>query len=257
MNTNQINAKKELFIRAMEKDNKDLIHAVAPAEMMTIIHKCDPLHHHNGENHLLEISNADELCFDNYCFDNHCGESDYMVARDTFLMDPVRAELNKIKYEKGLITDDELLAFALFLVGDSLIVKEHEEDEDIDYRATANLVNHVASRLKFLSSCMNLARYDMLNTIIQFARQDMDTPIDTSYCFDEVEMEDGGVLDYYGRMTDVKEFTKLHDMKENLHIIARKAAEQMVEEYRKKYPNVGGKKKEYEEEPLVERDFEG
>jgi hypothetical protein len=82
MNTNQINAKKELFIRAMEKDNKDLIHAVAPAEMMTIIHKCDPLHHHNGENHLLEISNADELCFDDYCFDNHCGESDYMERQD-------------------------------------------------------------------------------------------------------------------------------------------------------------------------------
>ena len=254
MNTNQINAKKELFIRAMEKDNKDLIHAVAPAEMMTIIHKCDPLHHHNGENHLLEISNADELCFDDYCFDNHCGESDYMVARDTFLMDPVRAELNKIKYEKGLITDDELLAFALFLVGDSLIVKEHEEDEDIDYRATANLVNHVASRLKFLASCMNLARYDMLNTVIQFVRQEMDTPIDTSYCLDEVEMKDSGVLNYYDRMTNVKAFTRLHDMEEGLRVLARKASEKMLEEYRKK---VGDKKIESEEEPLVERDFEG
>ena len=254
MNTNQINAKKELFIRAMEKDNKDLIHAVAPAGMMTIIHKCDPLHHHNGENHLLEISNADELCFDNYCFDNHCGESDYMVARDTFLMDPVRAELNKIKYEKGLITDDELLAFALFLVGDSLIVQENEEDEDVDYRAKANLVNHVASRLKFLASCMNLARYDMLNTVIQFARQEMDTPIDTSYCLDEVEMKDSGVLNYYDRMTNVKAFTRLHDMEEGLRVLARKASEKMLEEYRKK---VGDKKIESEEEPLVERDFEG
>lgn len=260
MNTNQINAKKEFFIRAMEKDNKDLIHAVAPADMMAIIHQCDPLHHYNGENHLLEISNADELCFDDYCFDNHCGESDYMVARDTFLMDPVRAELNKIKYEKGLITDDELLAFALFLIGDSLIVKEHEEDEDIDYRATANLVNHVASRLKFLASCMNLARYDMLNTVIQFARQDMDTPIVTSYCFDEVEMEDGGVLDYYGRMTDVAAFAHPHDMKERAYAIAKKTTDKIMKELGKRYPDVfetDGNEKVPEEEPLVERDFEG
>lgn len=257
MNTNQINAKKEFFIRAMEKDNKDLIHVVAPADMMAIIHRCDPLHHYNGENHLLEISNADELCFDDYCFDNHCGESDYMVARDTFLIDPVRAELNKIKYEKGLITGDELLAFALFLVGDSLIVKEHEEDEDVDYRATANLVNHVASRLKFFAMCMNGERYDMLNTVIQFTRQEMDTPIDTSYCFDEVDMEDGGVLNYYARMTDVKAFTQLHDMQEGLRVLARKAAEKMVAEYSKKFPNANNKTKESEEEPLVERDFEG
>ena len=254
MNTNQINNRKAEFVLAMKENNRDLYRAIAPAEMMAIIHKCDPLHYHNGENHLLEISNADELCFDNYCFDNHCGESDYMVARDTFLMDPVRAELNKIKYEKGLITDDELLAFALFLVGDSLIVQENEEDEDVDYRAKANLVNHVASRLKFLASCMNLARYDMLNTVIQFARQEMDTPIDTSYCLDEVEMKDSGVLNYYDRMTNVKAFTRLHDMEEGLRVLARKAAEKMVEEYRKK---VGDKKIESEEEPLVERDFEG
>jgi hypothetical protein len=31
----------------------------------------------------------------------------------------------------------------------------------------------------------------------------------------------------------------------------------MVEEYRNKYPNVGDKKIESEEEPLIERDFEG
>ena len=56
---------------------------------------------------------------------------------------------------------------------------------------------------------------------------------------------------------DVKAFTQLHDMQEGLRVLARKAAEKMVAEYSKKFPNANNKTKESEEEPLVERDFEG
>ena len=70
----------------------------------------------------------------------------------------------------------------------------------------------------------------------------------------ENTFEDSGVLNYYDRMTNVKAFTRLHDMEEGLRVLARKAAEKMLEDYRKK---VGDKTIESEEEPLVERDFEG
>ena len=73
-------------------------------------------------------------------------------------------------------------------------------------------------------------------------------------------MEDGGVLDYYGRMTDVAAFSHPHDMKERAYAIAKKTTDKIMKELGKRYPDVfetDGNEKVSEEEPLVERDFEG
>ena len=175
--------------------------------------------------------------------------------------------MNKYKYENALLADDEILAFALFLVGDSLIVKETEDDEDIDFSIAADLVNHVAKRLKFLLMCMNMGRYDVLNTVIQFARHEMKTPINTMYCFDAVEPNDGGVTNYFKVMTDRDEYAKhydawrneirqrIEDEKKQKEVDNLKAQVKKLTEKPKDPPidHYGIKR----DEPLVERDFEG
>ena len=79
-----------------------------------------------------------------------CNDESMAEIRNSFLMDPVRAKLNKIKYEKGLIPDDEILAFALFLVGNSRIVEEYDVIDENELYDMAELVNSTANRLKFL-----------------------------------------------------------------------------------------------------------
>ena len=267
MNTNQINNRKAAFVQAMENDEYDIHHAVAPAELMAILHHCDPLKYNYGVDILINSDYVNEDVLLEYMDDKHCWEHDWEAALNTFLMDPVRAKLNKYKYEKALLADDEILAFALFLVGDSLIVKEADEDEDIDYSDTADLVNHVAQRLKFLLMCMNLGRYDVLNTVIQFARSEMKTPIDTTFCFDTFEPNDGGVMNYFKVMTDHIEYGKrydewmneihkrIEDEKKQKEVNALKAQVKKLTEKPKDPPfdHFGIK----QDEPLVERDFEG
>lgn len=272
MNANQIKNRKAAFMIAMKRDNNDLHRAVAPAELMAILHHCDPLHYEKGIDILLDTSEVREDMLMEYMDSNNCWEHDWNSALDSFLMDPAREKLNKIKYEKGLLADDEILAFALFLVGDSGLVNQSENGGEPGYGDTADIVNHVAKRLKFLFMCMNEGRYDLFNTTIQYARREMKTPVDTSFCFDEFEPDDGGVIQYYKYMTDHRMFSNEYDEWKN-------QPRKMLENERTKIANDGLKiglqnilnkddKKEDEEdeefptriiqdEPLVERDFEG
>lgn len=266
MNTNQINNRKAAFAIAMENDNSDLHHAIAPAELMAILHHCDPLHYDAGIDVLLETTEVDETLLMEYMDSNACGEHDWNSALNTFLMDPVRAQLNKIKYEKGLLADDEILAFALFLVGDSLLVKEALTGREPEYDDTADLVNHVASRLKFLLMCINEGKYALLNTAIEYARREMSAFVDTSFCFDEITPSDGGVIEYYQFMTDHRVFGKKYGEWKNQfkQKFKEERAKMACEGLKKRLRTVVNEDEETDEispseydEPLVERDFEG
>ena len=259
MNTNQINNRKAEFVLAMKENNRDLYRAIAPAEMMALLHNCNPVHYEEGIDVILNNTDASEDMLMEYIDSNYCWEHDWNSALNTFLMDPVRAKLNKIKYEKGLLGDDELLAFALFLVGDSLLVLKTENGDDPDCCDTANLVTHVAQRLKFLTHCMNGERYDLLNTVIEYARHEMETPVDTAYCLDTVEPHDGGVLSYYNVMTDHKAFAQEHEkwksaFRKKVESEQIKKCISGIKEKIKDALNFSDKK---DEEPMVERDFEG
>ena len=270
MNTKQINNRKAAFMLAMAENPKDINHAVAPAELMAIIAHTNPLQFEDGVGTLFMDSGVDEETYYDYLMCRQCNDESLAEIRHSFLMDPVRAKLNKFKYEKGLIPDDEILAFALFLVGNSRIVEEYEVIDENELHDMAELVNSTANRLKFLLQCMNEGRYDILNTVIQFTHKVMETNVDPVYCFDEVTPEDGGVLDYYKRMTDRVEFGKTFDKE----TAAEKA---FWERYQKAYDDFSRKHEanlnphlhddgiEDElppmsyapDEPLVERDFEG
>ena len=167
--------------------------------------------------------------------------------------------LNKIKYEKGLIPDDEILAFALFLVGNCRIIEECDFNDELFFEDYAELINITANRLKFLILCMNNGRFDLLNTVIQFAHKEMQPNASTEYCFAEVTPDDRRVLDYYKRMTDHVAFGEDYDL--------TSAAEKEFWERVNKVREERLKKNDVEDEeiptriindePLVERDFEG
>lgn len=271
MNTNQIRNRKAAFMMAMAENHKDINHAVAPAELMAIIAHTNPIQFEDGVGTLFMQSGVDEETYYDYLMRRQCNDESLAEIRHSFLMDPVRAKLNKIKYEKGLIPDDEILAFALFLVGNSRIVEEYDVIDDNELYDMAELVNSTANRLKFLLQCMNEGRYDILNTVIQFTHKVMETNVDTVYCFDEVIPEDGGVLDYYKRMTDRVEHGKIFDVETEME-------RAFWEGYQKNYDDRSRKQAENmtppvkcynddeddeipmrvnDDEPLVERDFEG
>lgn len=168
MNTNQIRNRKAAFMMAMAENHKDINHAVAPAELMAIIAHTNPIQFEDGVGTLFMQSGVDEETYYDYLMRRQCNDESLAEIRHSFLMDPVRAKLNKIKYEKGLIPDDEILAFALFLVGNSRIVEEYDVIDENELCDMAELVNSTANRLKFLLQCMNEGRYDILNTVIQF-----------------------------------------------------------------------------------------
>lgn len=259
MNTNQISNRKAAFLMAMEEDGTDINHAIAPAELMAIIAHTNPLKFDEGIEEVWDQSCVDEETYYNYLNRHNCTDEALAEIRHSFLMDPVRAKLNKIKYEKGLIPDDEILAFALFLVGNCRIIEECDFNDELFFEDYAELINITANRLKFLILCMNNGRFDLLNTVIQFAHKEMQTNASTEYCFAEVTPDDGGVLDYYKRMTDHVAFGEDYDL--------TAAAEKEFWERVNKVREERLKKNDVEDEeiptriindePLVERDFEG
>ena len=50
-----------------------------------------------------------------------------------------------------------------------------------------------------------------MNAVVQFARKYKSEQIDTIFCFDKVEPDDGGLADYYKAMTDHDAFAVLND----------------------------------------------
>ena len=271
MNTKQISNRKAAFMLAMAEDPKDINHAVAPAELMAIIAHTNPIQFEDGIGTLFMDSGVDEETYYDYLMRRQCNDESMAEIRNSFLMDPVRAKLNKIKYEKGLIPDDEILAFALFLVGNSRIVEEYDVIDENELYDMAELVNSTANRLKFLLQCMSEGRYDILNTVIQFTHKKMETNVDCVYCFDEVTPEDGGVLEYYKQMTARVEHGKTFDHETEMEKAFWERYQKSYDDWsRKQTENMSPPVSRYnddeddeipkhmnDDEPLVERDFEG
>ena len=60
MNTNQINNRKAEFVLAMKENNRDLYRAIAPAEMMALLHNCNPVHYEEGIDVIIDNTDASE-----------------------------------------------------------------------------------------------------------------------------------------------------------------------------------------------------
>lgn len=166
--------------------------------------------------------------------------------RNAFSTDPVRMKLSQFKYESGLIPDDEILAFVLFLVADSDLVEYASATGEVEFDDLADLLNHMANRAKFLLMCLREGRFDILNAVVQFARKYKSEQIDTIFCFDKVEPDDGGLADYYKAMTDHDAFATLNDDPTEDDFDDGEEYDDKLDEYDRD-----------EEEPAVERDFEG
>lgn len=255
MNTNQkINRKA-----ALEKSlslGKPFNRAVAPGEFLALVAHTDPLNFERGLCMLQSQTKADEEQFFNYQLDNECYESALAVARNTLFMDPVRAQLNRFKYESGLIPDDEILAFVLFLIADSDLVAYATETGEVEFDDLANLINHMANRMKFLLLCMRDGRYDLLNLVVQHARKNLSDQIDTLFCFDTVEPDDGGVIDYFREQTSHEAFASKLDRDAEICEAAMRERERM-ENFLSDDDENDGYDEDEQDEPLVERDFEG
>jgi hypothetical protein len=105
-----------------------------------------------------------------------------------------------------MIPDDELLAFALFFIADSDLVTSANETGEVEFDDVANLINHMANRMKFFFTCLREKRYDILNLIVHYARKYKSEDVDTRFCFDTVTPDDGGVIDYFNSLVDVNAF---------------------------------------------------
>ena len=86
----------------------------------------------------------------------------------------------------------------------------------------------------------------ILNAVVQFARKYKSEQIDTIFCFDTVEPDDGGLADYYKAMTDHDAFAALND----------DPTEDDFDDGEEYDDKLAGYDSD-EEEPAVERDFEG
>ena len=205
MNTNQINNRKAQLIESI-KAGLALRNSVAPGELLALVSNADPINFERGVGVLTMQTGVDSDEMLDYQIDNECCESALEVARHTVYMDPERSMINAYKYENSLIPDDELLAFALFFIADSDLVTSANETGEIEFDDVANLVNHMANRMKFFFTCLREKRYDILNLIVHYARKYKSEDIDTRFCFDTVIPDDGGVIEYFNSLVDVNAF---------------------------------------------------
>ena len=153
MNTNQINSRKATLIQSV-KNGKPFRLTVAPGEFLALVAHTDPLNFNRGFEMLREQTKVDDDAFYDYMVENECSEEKLEMVRNSLYMDPVRAQINRFKYENGLIPDDEILAFVLFLIADSDLVAYATETGEVEFDDLANLINHMANRAKFLLMCL-------------------------------------------------------------------------------------------------------
>ena len=205
MNTNQINNRKAQLIESI-KAGLALRNSVAPGELLALVSNADPINFERGVGVLTMQTGVDSDEMLDYQIDNECCESALEVARHTVYMDPERSMINAYKYENSLIPDDELLAFALFFIADSDLVTSANETDEVEFDDVANLINHMANRMKFFFTCLREKRYDILNLIVHYARKYKSEDIDTRFCFDTVIPDDGGVIEYFNSLVDVNAF---------------------------------------------------
>ena len=205
MNTNQINNRKAQLIESI-KAGLALRNSVAPGELLALVSNADPINFERGVGVLTMQTGVDSDEMLDYQIDNECCESALEVARHTVYMDPERSMINAYKYENSLIPDDELLAFALFFIADSDLVTSANETGEVEFDDVANLINHMANRMKFFFTCLREKRYDILNLIVHYARKYKSEDVDTRFCFDTVTPDDGGVIEYFNSLVDVNAF---------------------------------------------------
>ena len=258
MNAKQNYNRKAALIQSVKNGNS-LDHSVAPGEFLALVTHTDPLNFERGLCMLLDQIKADEGEFFGYQHENECYENGLETARNTLFMDPVRSQINRFKYEKGLIPDDEILAFVLFLIADSDLVAYATDEGEVEFDDLANLINHMANRAKFLLMCLRDNRYDILNLVVQYARKEKSEQIDTLFCFDTVEPDDGGVIDYYKILTNHEAFGRKCDIDEEVRRAAYAARKNMadLDAYDDEDEDEDCDTSDDFEEPLVERDFEG
>ena len=249
MNSNQMQNRKAALTISLSS-GKDLNHSIAPGEFLALVAHTDPLNFERGLCMLKDQIKADDGEFFKYQYENECYAAALNAARNTFFMDSIRLEINKYKYMNGLLADDELLALALFLIADSIIVDESHDAGEVEFDVIANLVNHVANRLKFLVMCMRDGKYDILNTVIQFTCKYKTEDINTLFCFDTVTPDDGGVINYIRAMTDCESYGEYYDKLRKDHKTTCKDLGTEDDEIDTGYGEDYG-------EPLIDRDFEG
>lgn len=256
MNTNQINSRKATLIQSV-KNGKPFRLTVAPGEFLALVAHTDPLNFNRGFEMLREQTKVDDDAFYDYMVENECSEEKLEMVRNSLYMDPVRAQINRFKYENGLIPDDELLAFMLFLIADSDLVTYANETGEVEFDDLATLINHMANRAKFLLMCFRDNRFDILNLVVQYARKEKSKQIDTLYCFDTVEPDEGGVIGYYKTLTSIEA-----DAGKNAPAFETKECKRNLglSDDEDDYDEDDDYEDEFEDEldePLVERDFEG
>lgn len=242
MNTNTFFSRKAALKQSLAH-GESLKKSVAPAELLSLVTYTDPLNFDRGLHLLADQIGAKETDVKTYQQENECYANSLEVARNAFFSDPVRMRLNQFKYEHGLIPDDEILAFVLFLIADSDLVGYASKTSEVEFDDLADLVNHMANRAKFLLMCLREGRFDILNAAVQYARKYKSEQINTIFCFDHVEPDDGGLTEYYKAMTDHEAFAELN-------------YDPTVDDWDndEEYDDGFGRD---EEEPIVERDSEG
>lgn len=242
MNTNHSFNRKAALQQSIAH-GKSLTKSVAPAEFLSLVAYTDPLNFDRGVHLLADQIGVKETDIRTYQRENECYEASLESMRNAFSTDPVRMKLSQFKYESGLIPDDEILAFVLFLVADSDLVEYASATGEVEFDDLADLLNHMANRAKFLLMCLREGRFDILNAVVQFARKYKSEQIDTIFCFDKVEPDDGGLADYYKATTDHDAFAALND-------------DPTVDDWNndEEYDDRYGRD---EEGHIVERDFEG
>ncbi len=153
------------------------------------------------------------------------------------------------KFTNGLIPDDEIIAYAIFLICDSDIVENANEYGEIDFYDIPDLVNHIAQRIKFILLCIQNKRYDILNAIISHVKRNKADDINTLLIYPTVEANDGGVTEFVKAWTDSKAYNEFH----------AKECEKRRNEYEDDEEIIDEEEDNdvENEEPIVERDFEG
>ena len=260
MNANQMQNRKAALTLSLSS-GKDINHSIAPGEFLALVAHTDPLNFERGLCMLKDQIKADDGEFFKYQYENECYAAALYAARNTFFMDSIRLEINKYKYTNGLIPDDEILAFVLFLIADSDLVAYATETGEVEFDDLANLINHMANRAKFLLMCLRDKRYDILNLVVQYARKEKSDQIDTLFCFDTVEPDDGGVIGYYKTLTSQEAYADAYGdgcipafaAKDRMRDIGLCDDEDDYDED----DDYEDESEDELDEPLVERDFEG
>ncbi len=255
MNERMITNRKREIAEAV-RSGKDIRTVVAPGELLALIGHTDPVSYDRGADMFCQQVGLQPEDLFEYQLDEQLSGEALEIARNSFLMDSTREKINRHKYTNGLIPDDEIIAFAMFLVSDADIISSVNDYGEVEFDDVSDLVNHIARRIKYLLLCIQNGRYDLLNAIIQFVKRNKTDSIDTLFLFPTVETDDGGVVEFYKAWTDSNAYNAFHEKECAKRMAAYEAEKQMRTLVDDEEDDESDECEDYEE-PLVERDFEG